>query len=38
MENAFRDDIARPSFGTEKALQNAPETSDGCFLVPKVIE
>lgn len=38
MENAFRDDVARPSLGTEKALQNAPEESDGCFLVPKVIE
>jgi len=38
MENAFRDDAARPSLGTEKALQNAPEISDGCFLVPKVIE
>lgn len=38
MENAFRDDAARPSIGTEKALQNAPQDSDGCFLVPKVIE
>lgn len=38
MENAFREDKARPSFGTEKALQNAPAANDGCFLVPKVIE
>ncbi|APG28897.1 asparaginyl/glutamyl-tRNA amidotransferase subunit C [Syntrophotalea acetylenivorans] len=38
MENAFREDTARPSIGTEKALQNAPEANDGCFLVPKVIE
>jgi aspartyl-tRNA(Asn)/glutamyl-tRNA(Gln) amidotransferase subunit C len=38
MENAFRTDEARPSIGTDKALQNAPEASDSCFLVPKVIE
>lgn len=38
MENAFRADTARPSIGTDKALQNAPEASDCCFLVPKVIE
>jgi len=38
MENAFRGDAAHASIGTEKALQNAPEDSDGCFLVPKVIE
>jgi len=38
MENAFRDDAAQPSLGTEKALQNAPKASDGCFVVPKVIE
>ncbi len=38
MENAFRADTVRPSIGTEKALQNAPEASDSCFLVPKVIE
>jgi aspartyl-tRNA(Asn)/glutamyl-tRNA(Gln) amidotransferase subunit C len=38
VENAFRRDAVRPSLGTEKALQNAPAQSDGCFLVPKVIE
>lgn len=38
MENAFRADAAQPSLGTEKALQNAPAASDGCFLVPKIIE
>lgn len=38
MENAFRADAARPSIGTDKALRNAPEASDSCFLVPKVIE
>ncbi len=38
VENAFRRDIVRPSLGTEKALINAPARSEGCFLVPKVIE
>lgn len=38
VENAFREDCAGPSIGTEKALQNAPEASDNCFVVPKVIE
>jgi len=38
MENAFRDDEARPSIGVESALANAPERADGFFRVPKVIE
>ncbi len=38
MENAFRDDRIGPSLGTEKAVSNAPEAADGCFVVPKVIE
>lgn len=38
VENAFRPDETRPSLGTEKALQNAPDTGDGCFRVPRVIE
>ncbi|MBQ6669401.1 MAG: Asp-tRNA(Asn)/Glu-tRNA(Gln) amidotransferase subunit GatC [Deltaproteobacteria bacterium] len=38
LENAFRTDTTRPSPGVEKALQNAPAASDGCFVVPKVIE
>lgn len=38
MENAFRADEVKPSVGREKALQNAPQTEDGCFVVPKVIE
>jgi aspartyl-tRNA(Asn)/glutamyl-tRNA(Gln) amidotransferase subunit C len=38
MENAFRDDLVKPSIGTEAALRNAPESADGCFRVPKVIE
>lgn len=38
VENAFREDDARPSLGTEKAMQNAPVAEGGCFRVPKVIE
>lgn len=38
MENAFREDVVRSSIGLEKALQNAPQAEDGCFVVPKVIE
>ncbi|OQY20423.1 MAG: aspartyl/glutamyl-tRNA(Asn/Gln) amidotransferase subunit C [Desulfobacteraceae bacterium 4572_35.1] len=37
-ENAFRDDVVTASIGSELALQNAPNSADGCFGVPKVIE
>ena len=38
MENAFRDDVTRPSIGVDNALANAPDRIDGFFRVPKVIE
>ena len=38
MENAFRDDVVRPSLGRDRALQNAPKSDNGCFQVPKIIE
>ena len=38
MENAFRADEVRPSIGLERALMNAPQSEEGCFVVPKVIE
>ncbi len=38
MENAFRDDVVRPSIGVEKALANAPDRSGSFYAVPKVIE
>ncbi len=38
MANAFRADEKRPSIGIERALQNAPQSGDDCFTVPKVIE
>ncbi len=38
VENAFRDDVVKPSIGIEKALLNAPDPANDCFRVPKVIE
>ncbi len=38
MENSFREDIASPSIGLEKALANAPDRAGSFFAVPKVIE
>ncbi|MGN1119207.1 MAG: aspartyl/glutamyl-tRNA amidotransferase subunit C [Oscillospiraceae bacterium] len=32
-----REDVAAPSFPTEKLLQNT-ESTDGCYVVPKVVE
>ena len=36
--NVFRPDIVRPSLSVERAVANAPESVDGFFVVPKVIE
>lgn len=36
--NVFRPDIARPSLPVERAMANAPESADGFFVVPKIIE
>ena len=38
VENAFRDDVVKPSIGIDKALQNAPDPASDCFRVPQVIE
>ena len=38
MENAFRADEVKPSIGLERALQNAPQSEESCFVVPKIIE
>ena len=37
--NAFREDEVKPrqGSGTEKALSNAPQKEEGCFVVPKII-
>src|SRR5579862_7849510 len=36
--NVLREDIARPSLTPAEALANAPETRDGCFIVPHILE
>ncbi len=35
---ALRSDQTRKTFAQDEALGNAPETGDGCFKVPHVIE
>jgi len=36
--NVFRPDMARPSLSVDRAVSNAPESVDGFFVVPKIIE
>jgi aspartyl-tRNA(Asn)/glutamyl-tRNA(Gln) amidotransferase subunit C len=36
--NVLRDDIVRPSLSREAALANAPESRDGCIVVPRIVE
>lgn len=36
--NVFREDHARPSLPRDEALANAPESRDGCFIVPRILE
>jgi aspartyl-tRNA(Asn)/glutamyl-tRNA(Gln) amidotransferase subunit C len=36
--NVFRPDDVRPSLSVDRAVANAPESADGFFVVPKVIE
>ncbi|MDO8283273.1 MAG: Asp-tRNA(Asn)/Glu-tRNA(Gln) amidotransferase subunit GatC [Thermodesulfovibrionia bacterium] len=38
LKNVFRDDEISASLPREKILQNAPESRDGFFRVPKIIE
>ena len=35
--NAFRDDAPTPSLSVEKVVANAPKTTDGFFVVPKIL-
>ena len=36
--NVMRPDVVQPSLTREAALQNAPETENGFFKVPKIVE
>ena len=38
ISNVFRQDIVKPSLGTEKALANAPERDNEFFKVPKILD
>lgn len=38
LSNAFREDRQQEHLAREKALENAPASEEGAFLVPKVIE
>jgi len=38
VHNVFRDDVVKPSLGTEKVLSNAPEHDETFFLVPKILD
>lgn len=37
LTNAFREDVEKVQPGTEKAIANAPDSEDGCFVVPKIV-
>ncbi len=38
LENAFRDDLARPSLDRDEVLTQAPEARDGFFVAPPAME
>jgi len=38
LHNVFREDKVLPSLSPEQALANAPESMDGFYRVPKIIE
>ncbi len=37
LSNVMRDDVVEQSFTQEEALENAPKSQDGCFLVPSIL-
>ena len=37
VSDVFRDDVARPSLPHDRALANAPNRDDECYLVPAVL-
>lgn len=36
--NVFHEDEVKPSTDRELILENAPEQTNGCFMVPKTVE
>jgi aspartyl-tRNA(Asn)/glutamyl-tRNA(Gln) amidotransferase subunit C len=37
LENILRDDVVRPSLGTDAVLANAARTADGFIVVPAIL-
>ena len=35
--NEMREDVSRPSLSRDDVLANAPESRDGCFIVPRIL-
>ena len=38
IQNVYREDVRKDSYPREKILANAPEQSDGCYIVPKIVD
>jgi aspartyl-tRNA(Asn)/glutamyl-tRNA(Gln) amidotransferase subunit C len=38
LANVYRDDVAEPSLPADEALRNAPDSADGRFRVPRIVE
>lgn len=38
LQNVLREDVVTNSYDRNLLLKNAPESHDGCFAVPKVVE
>lgn len=38
IENVLRDDCPKPSMDNALLTRGAPESDNGCFIVPKVVE
>ena len=38
VSNVFRKDVVTPSLDPEEVLANAPQSEDGCFVVPRIVE
>ena len=36
--NVLREDLAKRSLARDEAIANAPESRDGCFVVPRIID
>lgn len=37
LSNVMREDVDKPSFTQEEALENAPAQQDGYFLIPSIL-